>query len=138
MSIQVNSRSLQSALKAKGDQMISRGAANSAKFMYEEFERAIDFFYGSYSPIQYQRHYNMGRGGELYTRGYKSGLRFGGVKFDAGNIPAVYHDAPSYVFYQSTMEGWHGGVGILSSPSPMQMLREALDMAASNARFFIR
>lgn len=118
--------------------MISKGAQNSAKFMYEEFERAIDFFYGSYTPTQYQRHYNMGRGGEPYVRGYKSGLKFGGVKLDASNIPAVYHDSPSYVFYQSTMEGWHGGVGIATSPSPMQALREALNTAASNARSFIR
>lgn len=138
MSVQVDLSGLRAALKAKGDQMIARGAANSAKFMYEEFERAIDFFYGSYSPMQYQRHYNMGRGGEPYTRGYKSGLRFGGVKLDAGNIPAVYHDSPDYVFFQSTMEGWHGGAGIFSSPSPMQMLREALDVAASNARSLIR
>ena len=66
---------------------------NSAKFMYEEFERAIDFFYGSYSPTQYQRHYNMDVAVSHIQEDTKAAYVCG-VKLDAWHIPAVYHDSP--------------------------------------------
>lgn len=129
---------LQSKLKARGDAMITRGAENTAKFMYDEFERAIAGFYDSYSPISYHRHYNMSKGGQAYTRGYKSGLKFGGVKLNSNWIPEDYHDSASYVFNRSTMEGWHGGVGIFSTPSPMNVLMDALEAATRNIKVLIR
>ena len=129
---------LQSRLKARGDVLITRGAANTAKFMYEEFERAIAGFYDSYPPTSYHRHYNMDKGGQAYTRGYKSGLKFGGVKLNSSWIPEDYHDSASYVFYQSTMAGWHGGIGVFTSPSPMNVLMDALEAATRNIKALMR
>lgn len=134
----MNFTALVNSMEQKAYAMIDRAAEKTADYMYNEFKHAIDVFYASYTPIKYQRHYNMDLPGTPYSRKYKGGKRFGGVKLDSSAIPAVYHDDPSYVFWQSTMQGWHGGVGIFSSPSPMQMLREALYAAANNPAAFLR
>ena len=126
------------SMEKKAQAMIVKAAANSAEYMYSEFIRAIDFFYDSYDPIHYKRHYYMDLGGLPYTRSYKGGKQFGGVQLNSDAIPSVYHDDPSYVFFQSTMQGWHGGHGIFSTPSPMQMLYEAVAIAGENPAAFLR
>ena len=98
-------------------------AGEARDLLTEEYLRILDIYYNDNPPgnppEKYNRTYNLHDNSweKYYAHSPARGLVYGGIYIGSDNMAEVYHDSASYVFYNSYLDGWHGGRGIAASIS---------------------
>ena len=127
---------LKASLEARARSVMQEAAQKSTEEIYEEAVRGVGYFYSSYTPTTYERHYQMRKTPHKHVQSQRWGYA-GWVEMNADSLYSIYHDTPQYVF-GGFIEGFHGGTGIETAPSPHDMLMEAYEAVVAHAASYIQ
>ena len=105
----------------------------------KEYENSVQFFYNSYTPKVYDRHYQLPKSYHPYYVNVH-GYRFhGGIEISPDSMQPVYHDSPSEVL-STALSGYHGrpNRGIYTAPEIYEHMMKFRDVLFDNAEAYVK